>query len=132
MLSLLLAAPAEAAKEHKPPISKEDLPELQRASDLLWLSWSRFAEPKNNLKYFFNVAITNHHTQEAIRRALKNTDTAFGQWPGVTFETDNDEGKVLLGKTCQPFKKKLQANLRCQALQTDADMATSLRSIRLR
>jgi hypothetical protein len=105
MFSLLLLAPAEAAKDCKPQIPKEDLPELQRASDLAWLSWAHFAEPKSHLKYFFNIAITNEDTQKAIRTVLKNTDTAYGPWPGVTFNTNTDEGKVLLGKTCQSFRR---------------------------
>jgi hypothetical protein len=105
MFSLLLLAPAEAAKDRKPQIPKEDLPELQRASDLAWLSWAHFAEPKSHLKYFFNIAITNEDTQKAIRTVLKNTDTAYGPWPGVTFNTNTDEGKVLLGKTCQSFRR---------------------------
>ncbi|KAF3030374.1 hypothetical protein E8E11_000257 [Didymella keratinophila] len=97
MSSLLLRSPAGAAKDLKPQVLKKDLPELQRASDLAWLSWAHFAEPKNHLKYFFNVAIANEDTQKAIRTVLKNTDTAYGPWPGVIFSTDTDEGKVLLG-----------------------------------
>lgn len=99
MFSLILYSPTVAAASLKTPISKDNLPDLQRASDIAWLFWARHAATKNKLKYFFNVSITNSNTQQAIRRALKNTNQAYGPWPGATFDTASDEGKVLLGKT---------------------------------
>lgn len=71
----------------------------------MWLSWAHFAQPPSQLKFIFNVAITNENTQKAIRQVLKNTDTTYSPWPGVTFNTNTDEGKVLLGQTCQPLRQ---------------------------
>jgi hypothetical protein len=104
VFSLSRLSPLEAAKKRNPQIPKEGLPDLQRASDLAWLSWTKYAKPNNHLKYFFNVAITNVATQQAIRRVLKTTDSAYGPWPGATFGADTEEGKVLLGKTYQALE----------------------------
>lgn len=93
-------APAKAADNRKPPIKNDGLPSLQRYSDVAWLFWAKQAASKNNLKYFFTVAITNEQTQQGIRRALKNVKAEYGPWPGTTFSIDSDEGKVLLG-TCR-------------------------------
>ncbi|KAJ4380220.1 hypothetical protein N0V86_004529 [Didymella sp. IMI 355093] len=97
VFSLSRLSPLEAAKKRNPQVQKEGLPDLQRASDLAWLSWTKYAKPNNHLKYFFNVAITNVATQQAIRRVLKTTNSAYGPWPGATFGADTEEGKVLLG-----------------------------------
>ncbi|KAF9692231.1 hypothetical protein EKO04_009605 [Ascochyta lentis] len=90
-------APEKAAEERTPPIGRDGLPALQRYSDVAWLFWAEQAASKNQLKYFVTVAITNEQTQCAIRRALKNVNKEYGPWPGTTFSTDTDEGKVLLG-----------------------------------
>ncbi|KAF1358006.1 hypothetical protein EJ07DRAFT_126217 [Lizonia empirigonia] len=90
-------APEKAADHRVPQIEKDELPSLQRYSDVAWLFWAKQAARKNKLKYFFTVAITNIETQRAIRRALKNAQAEYGPWPGTTFSVDSDEGKVLLG-----------------------------------
>lgn len=91
-------APEKAAAERKPPVPKDEMPSLQRFSDIAWLFWAKHAANKNKLKYLLNIAVTNSETQQAIRRALHNVNHEFGPWPGTTFDIDSNEGKVLLGK----------------------------------
>ncbi|KAF2624314.1 hypothetical protein BU25DRAFT_157490 [Macroventuria anomochaeta] len=97
IFGLDLLAPVKAATERKPPVPKEGLPALQRFSDVAWLFWAKQTARKNNVRYMFTIAIVNEETQKAIRRALKSTNATYGPWPGATFSTDSDEGKVLLG-----------------------------------
>ncbi|UPX17846.1 uncharacterized protein EKO05_0008173 [Ascochyta rabiei] len=97
ILGLDRLAPEKAAQERKPLVGKDGLPALQRYSDVVWLFWARQAASRDKLKYFFTVAITNEQTQRAIRRAFKNANKKYGPWPGATFGTDSDKGKVLLG-----------------------------------
>lgn len=90
-------SPGAAVNSIPLDIPKEGLPQLQRFSDIAWLYWSQIAANKQQIEYFFNVAIINVETQMAIRRALKATNQNFSAWPGAVFSTDSDEGKVLLG-----------------------------------
>ena len=97
ILGLDRLAPVKAGEQREPKVGKDGMPALQRFSDVAWLFWAKQAASKNKLRYFLNISITNEETQKAIRRALKNTNQQFGPWPGVTFSTESDEGKVLLG-----------------------------------
>lgn len=90
-------APHAAVADLGWDIPEEGLPQLQRFSDVAWLYWQQIAANKQDIEYFFNIAITNTETQKAIRRALKSTNQRYEEWPGASFSTDSDEGKVLLG-----------------------------------
>jgi hypothetical protein len=100
IIRLELKSPEYAGREDRtPPVDRSGLPALQRASDIMWLSWAaRAADPKK-LQYFLMVSITNEDTQKAILRALNGQP--LDQWPGRCYSTllapDADVAKALLG-----------------------------------
>lgn len=75
-------------------------PPLSAWSDVTFLTWSRFARNKKelrNIKYFFRWHIVNTNTKFIISEALKRTGQTLSKWPGTEFSMTSEEGKAILG-----------------------------------
>ena len=105
ILALDNLSPASAFRKNiqREP-QKDELPELQSLSDMVWGGWYRGSQPANsknpnvaNIKYLISVQITNAETLSIIARAMKAVNKEISMWPGDVFETDTAEGRALLG-----------------------------------
>ncbi|KAF2447265.1 hypothetical protein P171DRAFT_430173 [Karstenula rhodostoma CBS 690.94] len=98
IMGQFLESPASAARMawYRQPTS-EELPKLQRLSDLFWGYWVRDNPNIANIRYFWMVDIANEDTEEILARALSEANKKIGKWPGVTFDMDSDAGKAILG-----------------------------------
>ena len=83
---------------------KEDLPDLRRASDVLYGVWKSTKEGQNlgDLKYYVVAGISNADSKAIITRAYGSSEIA--EYPGKTigFLSDDmqyyrDEGLAMLG-----------------------------------
>jgi hypothetical protein len=76
---------------------EEELPELQKSSDLMWAMWEHYVHPADykDLNFFMTLSIENPITLSLMKRALdtlkKELTTA-----GVLIGMDTDAGKALL------------------------------------
>ncbi|ORX97512.1 hypothetical protein BCR34DRAFT_607256 [Clohesyomyces aquaticus] len=100
ILSLNLKAPEYIDGPKDWP--KSELPQLRRASDIMYGLWKTYREskPLNTLRYIMAVQITNEPTKALIVRAIGEDNIA--PWPGTFVgigESGNlrDEGIALLG-----------------------------------
>jgi hypothetical protein len=88
-------APQYAVRNWDPPMPKDGLPKLSRASDILWGLWKPYAdEDIKNFRYFFSLSVTNELTDRILTRA---TGGEVAPWPGVTFYMHQEEARALLG-----------------------------------
>ncbi|OAG07010.1 uncharacterized protein CC84DRAFT_1216020 [Paraphaeosphaeria sporulosa] len=93
-----LKSPASAAKHlwnQKP--TGDELPKLQRLSDIFWGYWVRDNPAVANICYFWMVDIANEDTAKIMARALSEAGKTISKWPGVTFNMDSDAEKAILG-----------------------------------
>ena len=61
--------------------------------------WFRGNPNIKSIKYYWIQRIANEETNQIMARALKNKKATLKNWPGITFVTNTDEAKALLG-TC--------------------------------
>jgi hypothetical protein len=73
------------------------LPRLRALSDILWGFWVRDNPNIKTIRYFFMLGISNGQTNQLIALCLRNSKKQLSAWPGVSFNTDTDEGHALLG-----------------------------------
>jgi hypothetical protein len=91
-------SPWEALQElHPTDFKSDDLPALQRSSDMMWAMWEKFieADKRHNLRFFVTLTIENEMTLSLIKRALDNIGQDLTQ-EGHFFDMSTDEGKALL------------------------------------
>lgn len=89
-------SPAHEGPNRNPPVT--ELPDLQRSSDIVFGQWASIAQGNTkNIKYIAIWSLTNVQSASAVAKALSNTDSKIGNWPGVSFNMDTPEGKGLLG-----------------------------------
>ncbi|ORY17260.1 hypothetical protein BCR34DRAFT_51085 [Clohesyomyces aquaticus] len=91
-------SPEHEAPKQKPPVT--DLPDLRRASDIIWGQWVQHAgKNANKLRFFVTVTVTNEEALSIVERAIRSLDPGRGpeKYPGVSFSMDADEGKGILG-----------------------------------
>ncbi|PSN60773.1 hypothetical protein BS50DRAFT_639831 [Corynespora cassiicola Philippines] len=89
------AGPAYTA----PEFSKEALPKLQRASDILYGLWKYdFNEDDDDsyFRFYAVVSIVNKKTKEIIAYAIKDLNGGLPEWPGHEIYMNTDRGKALL------------------------------------
>ncbi|KAH3980431.1 hypothetical protein HBH64_030150 [Parastagonospora nodorum] len=82
---------------HPLDYAAEEVPELQRSSDMMWAMWE-YAVPsdqRQNLEMFSTLAIGNQKTLALISRALKSLGKELSRAPTV-IEMNTEEGKALL------------------------------------
>ncbi|CAO2649457.1 Nn.00g068420.m01.CDS01 [Neocucurbitaria sp. VM-36] len=95
----VLISPAHHAAdlwERQP--DRSELPELRSLADVLWGFWNRDNPNLRNIRYYVVNMVANEEACELIARALKNKEKEkITPWPGITFGTDTDEGKAILG-----------------------------------
>ncbi|KAL1606692.1 hypothetical protein SLS60_004099 [Paraconiothyrium brasiliense] len=98
IMGLSLESPTTAAKRvwYRKP-KQDELPKLQRLSDIFWGYWNRDNSNIANIKYFFMKDIANEDTEEIIARALHGANKQIRAWPGITFDMKFDAGKAILG-----------------------------------
>ncbi|KAK5720719.1 hypothetical protein LTR15_006680 [Elasticomyces elasticus] len=98
----------EAAKN--PDLSVEDVPPLNRLSDVLWLqwqdavTWSGQAELISNVKWIWRHHVADKTSKDVIDIVISMPGEALQGWPGKTYEMsepfDSQEGSIaraLLG-----------------------------------
>jgi hypothetical protein len=98
-------SPQSAGKERSPPVQGDELPAISASSDIMWLYWKMYNDPKN-LNYFMSLSIANEETQSIISRAVRETipeAQSFPAWGGYDFDTNTPEGQAILG-TFSPFE----------------------------
>ncbi|KAF1844111.1 uncharacterized protein K460DRAFT_262190, partial [Cucurbitaria berberidis CBS 394.84] len=80
-------------------VPEDQMPELQRSSDITWGQWKMCAgEKAENLHHIIIHASTNTTTQRAIRRACHELGKDRPMvWPGYRIRLDTEVGKALLG-----------------------------------
>jgi hypothetical protein len=98
-----------AGRVHNIPTN--ELPRLQRSSDIEWGMWKMYADGLNdgrysNLRYYLVSSITNMAARAILRRALETVGVQLAAWPGRDFGMDTPEGKAILGERC-PYWKNL-------------------------
>ncbi|KAL5426098.1 hypothetical protein PMIN04_002145 [Paraphaeosphaeria minitans] len=76
----------------------DELPNIQRLSDIFWGHWVRDNTNVVNIRYFWMMDVANEDTEEIMARALSEAGKAISTWPGVTFNMDSDAGKAILGE----------------------------------
>jgi hypothetical protein len=91
-----------APKNAAPFLTANQLPKLQKSSDLLFLMWRFFAGDTyvKNVRYFFSLSISNEPTSKLMVRAVGTVRA----WPGSTFTYYQDEFRALLGKNIETPK----------------------------
>lgn len=99
IIALNRESPTYAAKDRKPPVPKEQQPELNQFSDVAWITWKTFAtgDKIRNLRYFLSSMITNTQTRQVLKRAHQANGWVLEDWPGHTFERGWPETKAILG-----------------------------------
>ncbi|KAG9186291.1 hypothetical protein G6011_02847 [Alternaria panax] len=90
--------PKVAAEDNGLELTKEELPKLSIASDILAAYWLRNPNPRN-LKYWFGQDITNEETVPIIIKILVAHGYTEGipVWPGLQLDVPSDEALALLG-----------------------------------
>ncbi|KAL6708397.1 hypothetical protein ACN47E_002660 [Coniothyrium glycines] len=91
-------SPAESAEKEYGPggFPTDELPALQRSSDLLWAMWEEEI-PENkrqNIQFFMSLSITNDITLKIMKRAMGDEDISSS---GKKFMMTSEAGKALLG-----------------------------------
>ncbi|KAF1928401.1 uncharacterized protein M421DRAFT_92650 [Didymella exigua CBS 183.55] len=89
-------------------VTADELPELNRVSDISWAFWKRAHKDDaglNNIQKFFVHDAVNEDTLRLVGVALKTYQVPEGdirrtrlpKWPGLVFDIETEEGKVMLG-----------------------------------
>tara|TARA_R110002003_G_scaffold111_1_gene9403 strand:- start:2783 stop:3457 length:675 start_codon:yes stop_codon:yes gene_type:complete len=106
IIALNRESPKWAAKDRRPEVPDNLLPQLNQFSDVAWVSWKSMVVPPwsngvpvNSLKYFMAVRITNTETRQILKRALDANHWELSEWPGHTFERVWPETKAILGES---------------------------------
>lgn len=87
---------ASAAKNRNPPVSDDQLPNVQTFSDIGYLNYKNIlGKDPTSFKYMMSLMITNKETASIVDRALGGAD--LRSWPGTTFNWRSKEFKALLG-----------------------------------
>ncbi|KAI4653716.1 hypothetical protein J4E93_001483 [Alternaria ventricosa] len=69
-------------------VKPDEMPALQRTSDITWGLWNRHSkESLSNINYFFTVAVANTETRKIISRAMGQNTVPNA--PGYTFRPEN-------------------------------------------
>ena len=90
--------PAFMATKRNPPVPQDQLPQLQRASDITYGMWKDKAGDKvGGIRYILNWGVQNAQTQAVIRRALDSMGEDLNYWPGVSWPADSEQAKAILG-----------------------------------
>ncbi|KAF2794315.1 hypothetical protein K505DRAFT_361196 [Melanomma pulvis-pyrius CBS 109.77] len=89
-------SPAYEGPNRSPPVT--ELPNLQHSSDIVFGQWTSIAQGNTkNIKYIVIWSLANMQSASAVAKALSNTNSEIGNWPGASFNMDTPEGKALLG-----------------------------------
>ncbi|KAF3045874.1 hypothetical protein E8E12_002891 [Didymella heteroderae] len=89
-------------------VAAEELPALNRVSDISWAFWKRAHKNDaglNNIQKFHVHDAVNKETLRPVNMALKTYRVPDGdvrrsrlpRWPGLVFDVEADEGKAMLG-----------------------------------
>lgn len=110
ILALDRDSPQSAGKNVNPPVQGDELPAIQASSDIMWLYWKVYDNPKGP-HYFLSTCIVNAQTQAIVSRAIRETIPevqSYPPWGGYDFDTDTPEGEAILGKSFFPLRKSLE------------------------
>ncbi|KAF2748228.1 hypothetical protein M011DRAFT_486081 [Sporormia fimetaria CBS 119925] len=95
LMALSLSSPQHAVASWNPPLPADQLPKLQKSSDVAWGIWKmRAGTNVKNLRYFLALTVINELTNRILIRA---TGGRVQPWPGVTFTSETEEASALLG-----------------------------------
>lgn len=100
MFAQALKKPQVASKENlESNIPEDQMPQLQRASDIMWSYWERNNPSPQNLRYYFVNYVRNEETTPLIARALKNHKMdKVPRWPRLELGMDSEEAEAILGQ----------------------------------
>jgi hypothetical protein len=92
-------SPAHSAKKRYPPVPQDQLPKLQKFSDLIWIYWTHQACPENvhRLYTLWSLVITNEASQRIIAWLLRSADLEAAQYPEYTSSPETEQFRALLG-----------------------------------
>ncbi|KAF2656629.1 hypothetical protein K491DRAFT_744357 [Lophiostoma macrostomum CBS 122681] len=105
ILMLSAQSPKHCARTiRRPKVPNDELPELHRASDLVWGQWWQLSSSVNmqHLKYVITHAVVNTKSTpimlQALRRWSRNALAEFEEWDKrATISVDSEEGAALMG-----------------------------------
>lgn len=97
MVQNVLGTRSGANKYHPNNFPDNELPGMQKLSDMLFAMWE-FVPPadRGNINYFLSLAIENPVTLALIRRALDSEGQELSTSP-YRMETSSEGGLALLG-----------------------------------
>jgi len=90
-------SPWEAGTVTYDDFTKEDLPDLQRSSDIMWIMWEHAvpAARRKDIKIFGSLIIGNPTTLAVIARAMKELKQQLTTTV-TRISMDTDQGKAIL------------------------------------
>lgn len=94
------AAPSEGMPLISVGSDDNELPAMRFWSDIAFLHWSHSVPNQvamTGLKHVFQCSVQNPQTEEVISRILNNRGQHLTAWPGITVDTNTEEGQALLG-----------------------------------
>jgi hypothetical protein len=98
-----LLKPQSAAEERFEGGLPDDLPELSRASDVMWGYWVRNNPNVKGLKFWIVNYVNNEVTLTLLSRALKNHGlNKMPYWPGLELKIDSEDARAILGESSSP------------------------------
>jgi hypothetical protein len=95
--------PRQAADNTHPNTFPDDeLPHLQKLSDMIWAMWELHIPPEQhaNLDFFMSLGISNPTSAAIIRRALDSEGQVLSTTP-YRFDPASDGGLAILGEWLQ-------------------------------
>jgi hypothetical protein len=92
---------AHSAKKRHPPVPQDQLPKLQKFSDITWIYWIHQARPENvrSLYTLWSLVITHKDSQRIIARVLKSANLKAAKYPGYIFSHETEQFRALLGNS---------------------------------
>lgn len=93
-------SPWEAGRVTYDDFTKDDLPDLQRSSDIMWIMWEHVVPEarRKDIKIFGSLTISNPTTLAVIARAMKELKKELTTTV-TQISMDTDQGKAILS-TC--------------------------------
>jgi hypothetical protein len=104
MVQNVLGPRAAADNTHPNNFPDNELPHLQKLSDMMWAMWEMHILPqqRGNLDFFMSLGINNPTSASIIRRALDSEGQALSTTP-YRFDPTSDGGLAILGMWKMPW-----------------------------
>lgn len=93
-ISGFIIAVDNVSPSHKASALKD--PELKFWPDVMFLQWTSCASTTSKLKYVQRYNVANTLIAAAVDQINRDNKTMTGKWPGITYQADSKEGRVLV------------------------------------